>query len=61
VWEHKREKEREARRCRITVGIVRSRHGEEEEKAATGVEVYKNSSARAGPTEEIGKTAGGRA
>lgn len=30
-----REGEREARRCRITAGIVKSRHGEEEEKAAT--------------------------
>lgn len=40
---------------------MKSRHGEEEEKAATGVEVYKNSGMRAGPadkTEEIGKTAG---
>lgn len=40
---------------------MKSRHGEEEEKAATGVEVYKNSSTRAGTAdkmEEIGKTAG---
>jgi len=40
---------------------VKSRHGEEEEKAATRAEVYKNSSTRAGmadKTEEIGKTAG---
>lgn len=61
MWEHEREKEREARRCRITAGIVKSRHGEEEEKAATGVEVYKNSGTRTGPadkTEKIGKTAG---
>lgn len=38
-----RKQDREARRCRITSGIVKSRHGEEEEeKAAAGVEVYKN-------------------
>lgn len=38
-----REQDGEARRCRITAGIVKSRHGEEEEeKAAAGVEVYKN-------------------
>lgn len=37
------EEDGEARRCRITAGIVKSRHGEEEEeKAAAGVEVYKN-------------------
>lgn len=56
-----RKGEREARRCRITAGIVKSRHGEEEEKAATGVEVYKNSGTRVGPTdktEKIGKTVG---
>lgn len=41
---------------------MKSRHGEEEEKAQRlGVEVYKNSDTRAGTvdkTEEIGKTAG---
>lgn len=51
---------KEARRCRITAGIVKSRRGEEEEKAAAGVEAYKNSGTRAGTTdkvEEIGKVA----
>ncbi|EGI68749.1 Uncharacterized protein G5I_02528 [Acromyrmex echinatior] len=59
VQEHERE-EGEVRWCRITAGIVKSRHGEEEEKAATGVEMYKNSDTRAGTvdkTKEIGKTA----
>lgn len=31
------ERKRETRRCRITTGIVKSRHGEEKEKTATGV------------------------
>lgn len=48
MWEHEREKKREARRCRITARIVKSRHGEEEEKAAAGVEAYKNSGTESG-------------
>lgn len=53
--EREREQDGEARRCRITAGIVKSRHGEEEEeKAAAGVEVYKNIGyERPGATDKV--------